>query len=132
LVAKFKRAATDLFQLYPRRALPLPHQENESRRSRERRLRRFAGEEKGAKRRNDYAARLDLIDSADLSDCNTSLNIKAVNDVTASSMSDGARLPGISSVLRCSGTYPPPNIEKTWVLCVLSCIGNLPSSVAAP
>jgi hypothetical protein len=90
------------------------------------------GEVERAKRRNDYAVRLDLIDSADLSECNTSPNIKAVNDVTASSMSDGARLPGISSVLRCSGTYPPPNIEKTWVLCVLWCIGNLPSSVAAP
>ena len=49
-VAKFKRGATDLFQLYPRRDPPLPHQESESRRSRERRLRRFAGEGEGAKR----------------------------------------------------------------------------------
>src|SRR5438477_425314 len=57
-----------------------------------------------------YAMRPDLRDSADLSECNTSLNIKTVSDVTASSMSDGAILPGVSSACR-SGTYPP-NIEK--------------------
>ena len=49
LVAKFKRGQLDLFQLYPRRDPPLARQESESRRSRERRLRRFAGEGDGGK-----------------------------------------------------------------------------------
>jgi hypothetical protein len=49
------------------------------------------GKAQNSNRCSDYAVLPDLTDSAALSDRNTSLNIKAVSDVTASSMSDGAR-----------------------------------------
>src|SRR4051812_15514662 len=70
--------------------------------------------------------RPELVDSAALSDCNTSLNIETVSDLTASSMSDGAILPSVSSGRR-SGTYPP-KMEKTWVLSLVLRMGNLPTS----